>query len=134
MVEFSTLTGVRSIVIGLVAILAVSSEARAADTRPRDSSGWVPCSTNFAPLGDADAAGQVIPTHVTRAPGPSPCAGNRRRSTSTTTWRGFGSTSTIPAASERSGAIPHIAGVDSGSRSRAGTRHIHGATPIRQTT
>jgi len=59
--EFSALKGVRSIVIGLVAILAVSSEAYAADTRPRDSSGWVPCSTTFAPLSDADAAAQIIP-------------------------------------------------------------------------
>lgn len=67
MVEFSTLTGVRSIVIGLVAILAVSSEAHAADTRPRDSSGWVPCSTTFAPLSDADAAAQVIPMTENRA-------------------------------------------------------------------
>lgn len=67
MAEFSTLTRVRSIVFGVVAILAVSSEANAADTRPRDSSGWVQCSTTFAPLSDADAASQVIPMTENRA-------------------------------------------------------------------
>jgi hypothetical protein len=66
-VAFWPFTGVRSIAIGLVAILAVTSAAHAVDTRPRDSSGWVPCSTTFAPLSDSDAAKQVLPMTENRA-------------------------------------------------------------------